>query len=209
LVKNRTSNSLGADESANRGLILYRRGSQEPDRPGEIVVGADIETLAVSPGGENIVERATESLDFLFAADCLAGCAERYAALTNWLRVIRPGGRLLISAPPPDMDALLTQIAHLAEQESGDAANRLILRKRETPLTPTDMQGSPQVQLLTELAAAALELRRDHPDIAILDDILAGGVRERTLVDMSRLYLLYQWLLSTRHVAGACLEVGC
>jgi O-methyltransferase len=166
--------------------------------------------LNIAGGGENIPLCATESFDFLYAEDCLANCAEPYNALANWLRVIRPGGHLAVQAPPPDMDALLGRIAHLAVPAAPECAPSIrILSKRQTPITPTDSQTSEQAILLGELMRGALDDRRHHPDIACLIDILGSGGCGESLVDSSRLYMLYQWLLSTRHIAGDCIEVGC
>ncbi len=205
-----TSSTLGPFTLTGRGLVLYRQRPAHPALPGEIDPNADVETRCIAGDGENIPDCATESYDFLYAEDCLATCAEPYNALANWLRVIRPDGLLAVRSPPPEMAALIGQIDHLAVplETAGEPSLR-ILRKRPAPITPTDSQQSQQVQLLAKFTQQALNERRGHPDIAHLHDILSSGACNATLVDLSRLYMLYQWLISTRHIAGDCIEVGC
>jgi len=189
--------------------VLYGHAPEDGALPREIDPNALVDRLEIADVGENIPDIDDESRDFLYAADCLAGCADPYTALTNWLRVIRPGGYLAVSAPPDDVAALLGQIEHLAEPRAAESASGLrLLQKRTAPATPTDMQQSEQVRMLTEFTRRALTERGGHPDIAILNDILASGACRNSLVDLSRLYMLYQWLLTTRNVAGDCLEVG-
>ena len=65
-----------------------------------------------------------------------------------------------------------------------------ILRKRSSPITPTDSEQSEQAQLLEEFTQQALNERGRHPDIAHLNDILSSGAYSGTLVDLSRLYIL-------------------
>ncbi len=200
----------GLFKLTGRGLVLYGRAPENPALPVEIDLSAVLETLSIADDGENIPECATESYDFIYAEDCLANCADPYNALANWLRVVRPGGHLVVHAPPPDMDALIGQIEHLAVPlELGSASSMRLLQKREAPTTPSSTQQSPQVRLLTEFTQQALNERRRHPDITGLNDILSTGACSESLVDLSRLYMLYQWLLSTRHIAGDCMEVGC
>lgn len=205
-----TATTPGNFKLTGRGLVLCWGAQANASLPGEIDRNAVCETLDIADGGENIPELATESVDFLYAKDCLANCADPYSALTNWLRVVRPGGLLAVNAPPPDRDVLLRRIVHLAAPVAEACAPSMqVLEKRETPITPTDSQHSQQVKLLAEFTQQALDERRRHPDIAVLNDILATGACSESLVDLSRLYMLYQWLLSTRHIAGDCIEVGC
>ena len=65
------------------------------------------------------------------------------------------------------------------------------LRKRPAPITPTDSQHSPQIQFLAKFTQQALNERREHSDIAHLHVILSSGACSATLVDLSRLYMLY------------------
>ena len=176
---------------AGLGLVLYRGGRPSPILPSVKDRNAELETQRIEGDGENIADCATESFDFLFAANCPASSAEPYYALTNWLRVIRPNGHLAVQTPPPDMGALIGQIAHLAvplDSEPGRAVR--ILRKRSSPITPTDSEQSEQAQLLEEFTQQALNERGRHPDIAHLNDILSSGACSGTLVDLSRLYML-------------------
>ena len=211
LVEIDTSKTPGMPTLSGRGLVLYRQGPAHPAHPalpGGIDRNADVETRPIAGDGDNIPDCATESYDFLYAEDCLTTCAEPYNALANWLRVLRPDGVLAVRSPPPDMDALIGQIEHLAVPlETPNEPSMRALRKRPAPITPTDSQHSQQVQLLAEFTQQALNERRAHPDIALLHDILSSGACSATLVDLSRLYMLYQWLISTRHIAGACIEV--
>jgi len=205
-----TSKTRGLPSLSGRGLVLYRQGPEPRVLPGGINQNAKVETRRITDDGDNIPDYTTESYDFLYAEDCLITCAEPYNALANWLRVLRPDGVLLARSPPPDMDALIGQIEHLAVplETPGEPTMRA-LRKRRVPITPTDSQHSQQVQLLAEFTQQALNERRKHPDIAHFHDILSSGACSATLVDLSRLYMLYQWLISTRHIAGDCIEVGC
>ena len=210
MAENDNLTAPGLVNLTGRGLALYRSGRKIPALPGVVDRNAELEIRAIAGDGENIPDCATESFDFLFAADCLASCAEPYNALTNWLRVIRPDGYLAVQAPPQDMPALIGQIAHLAVPLDSEAGTTVrILQKRAAPVTPTDSEQSEQVRLLAAFTQQALNERRQHPDIAHLNDILASGACRGTLVDLSRLYMLYPWLISTRDVAGACLEVDC
>jgi len=43
------------------------------------------------------------SFDFLFSSHCLEHMRDAYEALGNWIRVVRPGGTLIISVPDEDL----------------------------------------------------------------------------------------------------------
>jgi len=44
-----------------------------------------------------------ETFDFLFSSHCLEHVRDPVEALTNWIRVIKPGGHLVISVPDEDL----------------------------------------------------------------------------------------------------------
>jgi SAM-dependent methyltransferase len=44
-----------------------------------------------------------ETFDFLFSSHCLEHVHDAAAALSNWIRVVRPGGHLVISVPDEDL----------------------------------------------------------------------------------------------------------
>ena len=41
--------------------------------------------------------------DFLYSSHCLEHLSDPYVALKNWLRVVRPGGHLIVSIPDEDL----------------------------------------------------------------------------------------------------------
>lgn len=114
---------------------------------------------------------------------------------------------------------LLETVCHLAEPwglsvldaNEADAAPRsveIIARKRERALTPVQSNASPTADLLLGMTESAIRARHRWHALDEFDEILADGVLDNTVVDVSRLYLLYQWLLSTRALTGDCIEVG-
>jgi SAM-dependent methyltransferase len=44
-----------------------------------------------------------QSFDFLFSSHCLEHTRDAEEALANWIRVVRPGGHLIISVPDEDL----------------------------------------------------------------------------------------------------------
>ncbi len=44
-----------------------------------------------------------DSFDFLYASHCLEHLDDPYEALGNWIRVVRPGGHLIINVPDEDL----------------------------------------------------------------------------------------------------------
>jgi hypothetical protein len=82
------------------------------------------------------------------------------------------------------------------------------MRKRAAIITPTQSNRAPEILALARLTEVAIEQRdRWHP-MQEFRDILASGVEAATVVDVSRLYLLYQWLRTTLALDGECMEVG-
>jgi len=117
---------------------------------------------------------------------------------------------------------LLQVVCHLVEiegiiQNSAAAARHVTgplcgievrLRKRHHAQTPVQSNRSSQVEALTKMTRTAIAVRSQVRPMAEFDSILASGVLESTVVDLSRLYLLYQWLLSTIRLPGHCIEIG-
>lgn len=107
---------------------------------------------------------------------------------------------------------LLQVVCHLAEIDyvAGVASGQMeaLLRKRPKPLTPVQSNTTPEIQTLTKLTESAIAARAQWRPMDEFEAILASGVREATVVDLSRLYLLYQWLLMTLRLPGDCIEVG-
>jgi ubiquinone/menaquinone biosynthesis C-methylase UbiE len=46
---------------------------------------------------------ADQTFDFIFSSHCLEHMRDPYEALSNWIRVVRPGGYLVISVPDEDL----------------------------------------------------------------------------------------------------------
>jgi SAM-dependent methyltransferase len=46
---------------------------------------------------------ADETFDFVFSSHCLEHMRDPYEALSHWIRVVRPGGHLIISVPDEDL----------------------------------------------------------------------------------------------------------
>ncbi|WP_162913345.1 TylF/MycF/NovP-related O-methyltransferase [Rhodospirillaceae bacterium SYSU D60014] len=84
----------------------------------------------------------------------------------------------------------------------------VLLRKRPHPLTPVQSNDAPEIQMLVKLTEAAIAARAQWQTMEEFEAILASGVRDATVVDLSRLYLLYQWLLTTLRLPGDCIEIG-
>jgi hypothetical protein len=53
--------------------------------------------------GQTLDNVADESFDFLYSSYCLQRLVDPAAALSNWLRVVRPGGHLVIEMPDEDL----------------------------------------------------------------------------------------------------------
>ncbi len=181
---------------------------------------------------------ADDTYDIVIAEAVLQDLPEPSPAPGNWVRVLRPGGWLRLTLPTGDATAgdrwrftmqepggggrvnlleLLQIYSHAVAIESvqatgGDDGGAALLaaelRKRRRPLTPVQSHESPTAKLLEGLAKTALAARRRWRDMDEFHAILASGVREATVVDLGRLYLLYQWLLTTLRLPGDCIEVG-
>jgi O-methyltransferase len=82
------------------------------------------------------------------------------------------------------------------------------LRKRPRALTPVQSNHSTEAQLLVKLARSAIAARSLWHPLDEFEGILASGVLAATVVDLGRLYLLYQWLLSSLRLPGHCIEIG-
>jgi len=83
-----------------------------------------------------------------------------------------------------------------------------VLRKRERTLTPVQSNHSPDAQTLLKVADGAIKARGKWRDLHEFQAILDSGVRQATVVDLGRLYLMYQWVLRTLPLSGDCIEVG-
>lgn len=115
---------------------------------------------------------------------------------------------------------LLQVVCHLVEIErierfsqggpiNGRRHVEVLLRKRLVALTPVQSNRAPEIQALTKLTETAIEQRaRWHP-MEEFTEVLGSGVLDATVVDLSRLYLLYQWLGTTLDLEGDCVEIGC
>jgi len=44
-----------------------------------------------------------KTFDFIFSSHCLEHMRDPYEALSNWIRVVRPGGHLIVSVPDEDL----------------------------------------------------------------------------------------------------------
>jgi O-methyltransferase len=138
------------------------------------------------------------------------------------------GWRFAVQDPDPgngrlNLVELLQSLCHLVEidgirrrpaQPEGKARGHgpiveVQLRKRLRALTPVQSNHSTEAQLLTKLARSAITARSLWQPLDEFESILASGVVEATVVDLGRLYLLYQWLLSTLRFPGHCIEIGC
>jgi hypothetical protein len=115
---------------------------------------------------------------------------------------------------------LLQVVCHLVEIErverfshggpiTGRRHVEVLLRKRLIALTPVQSNRAPEMKALTRLTETAVEQRGRWRPMDEFHDVLGTGVLEATVVDLSRLYLLYQWLGTTLHLEGDCAEVGC
>lgn len=115
---------------------------------------------------------------------------------------------------------LLQVVCHLVEIErierfsqggpiNGRRHVEVLLRKRLVALTPVQSNRAPEIVALTKLTETALEQRARWRPMDEFGDILNTGVLDATVVDLSRLYLLYQWLGTTLDLDGDCVEIGC
>jgi O-methyltransferase len=84
----------------------------------------------------------------------------------------------------------------------------LVLRKRSRTLTPVQSNHSPEAQTLAKVAESAIAARGRSRDLTEFHAILDSGVREATVVDLGRLYLMYQWAQRTLPLTGDFIEVG-
>lgn len=84
----------------------------------------------------------------------------------------------------------------------------LVLRKRGRTLTPVQSNHSPEAQTLLKIADGAIKARGLSRDMAEFHSILDSGVRQATVVDLGRLYLMYQWAQRTLPLTGDFIEVG-
>jgi len=84
----------------------------------------------------------------------------------------------------------------------------LVLRKRSRTLTPVQSNHSPEAQTLAKVAASAIAARGLARDLSEFHAILDSGVRQATVVDLGRLYLMYQWVQRSLLLTGDCIEVG-
>ena len=84
----------------------------------------------------------------------------------------------------------------------------IVLRKRERTLTPVQSNHSPEAKILAKVAAGAIAARTPWHDLSEFRSILTSGVQQATVVDLGRLYLMYQWARRTLPLSGDCIEVG-
>jgi len=237
------------------GLVDLRR--REPRiRAGFVGLDADVVFDRVDVDGDDpqvLPGLADDTYDVLCVEQVLHRLSRLSVALTNWVRVVRPGGLLTLTVPegapsngqaaapwrftvqdpaPGDggvnLFELLQVICHLVEVErvavhraeprmarADDASGaepgtiEVVLRKRVRPLTPVQSNNSTEVQMLTRMTRSAIRARSHARPMGEFESILDSGVLDATVVDPSRLYLLYQWLLATLRLHGDCIEVGC
>lgn len=93
-------------------------------------------------------------------------------------------------------------------QRQVNAIFDVVLRKRTRTLTPVQSNNSPEARTLVKVAESAIAARGKWRDLGEFHAILDSGVRQATVVDLSRLYLMYQWALRTLPLKGDCIEVG-
>jgi O-methyltransferase len=67
---------------------------------------------------------------------------------------------------------------------------------------------SAEAKTLTKIAASAIAARAPWHDLSEFREILSSGVQQATVVDLGRLYLMYQWARRTLPLSGDCIEVG-
>jgi SAM-dependent methyltransferase len=114
---------------------------------------------------------------------------------------------------------LLQVVCHLVEIDriervsdggplSGRSRLEVVMRKRLAAITPVQSNRAPEILALARLTEVAIEQRDRWRPMQEFRDILASGVEAATVVDISRLYLLYQWLGTTLPLDGECIEVG-
>jgi O-methyltransferase len=114
---------------------------------------------------------------------------------------------------------LIQVVCHLVEidriervSEGGPLSGRsrveAVLRKRHVAITPVQSNRAPEILALAKLTEVAVEQRDRWRPMQEFRDILASGVEAASVVDISRLYLLYQWLGTTLGLEGECIEVG-
>jgi SAM-dependent methyltransferase len=114
---------------------------------------------------------------------------------------------------------LLQEVCHLVEIErvervgfggpfSGSRSVEAVLRKRLKTITPEQSNRAPEIKAVVRLADLAIEQRDRWRSMSELREILASGVMDASVVDLSRLYMLYQWLTTTLDLEGDCIEVG-
>lgn len=53
--------------------------------------------------GQKLANVDDESFDFLFSSHCLEHMRDPVEALSNWIRVVKPGGHLVVSVPDEDL----------------------------------------------------------------------------------------------------------
>lgn len=94
-----------------------------------------------------------------------------------------------------------------AHREVGRALH-IVLRKRDRTLTPVQSNHSPEAQTMAKIAAGAIAARAKWRDLGEFRAVLDSGVRQATVVDLGRLYLMYQWLQRVLPLTGDCIEVG-
>ncbi len=79
--------------------------------------------------GERLATVADRSQDFLIASHVLEHCEDPLGALSNWIRVVRPGGCVVLAVPDArftfDRGRALTKIEHLKKDHyEGPAISR-------------------------------------------------------------------------------------
>jgi hypothetical protein len=185
----------------------------------------------------HLVRVADQTYDFLYAEDVLQKVEQPAEALAHWIRVLRPGGLLHVVArnsetvpgdcwqvtlQEPDVPSgrlnLLELIQTACHQVEIDRIGRtgegdwsgfeVVLRKRATTMTPVQSNRAPEIKALEKLTETALEQRDRWRPMGEFREILGSGVETASVVDLSRLYLLYQWLGTTLDLSGECVEVG-
>lgn len=230
-VQSGGSTSLIARLPAGEGLIIGREPLASPVAARGRIIDPAREDSQLLPALND------ESYDFLYAEDVLQTVSRLSVALANWLRVVRPGGAVALTVPrrPAGSDGsaaawrfamqdpaagegevnlleLLQVVCHLAEVEyvAETASGRMeaLLRKRSKPLTPVQSNTAPEIRTLEKLTRSAIAARAQWQTMEEFEAILASGVQEATVVDLSRLYLLYQWLLMALPLPGDCIEIG-
>ncbi len=110
-----TGQSKAARRRYNDGAFLSRyfvgRGVDVGGRPdpleqyvGMFPLMVEVRTWDLEDGDGQLMESVEDrSYDFLHSSHCLEHLVDPHEALRNWIRVVRPGGHIIVTVPDEDM----------------------------------------------------------------------------------------------------------